>query len=190
MPTWPQGAQEVLAKLDHHRRSRAELIILANISDDHWPDAIRFLVAERLAIKVGEKRGTRYQKAASADDRVNDPIITAAPNVRSEVSVGYHDVLDEVLRVLDGQSTKEFKCKYLGDDNGHSGHLCLKDILRARGIVRMIDNRHRKGCLWVIDGLGVAAAIEAVTREHGVHFHFKPDGARSTNGLPAWWTKG
>lgn len=54
--------------------------------------------------------------------------------------------------------------------------------------IKYVDHRGKGGCLWVTGGRELEPFIQRC-REVGITFHYKPDGARSTNGLPAWWTK-
>ena len=62
-------------------------------------------------------------------------------------------------------------------------------LLRSLGVAGLIDQREKNGCLWVIEGPGVPTAVKRVEKQLGVQFHFKPEGARTTEGRAAWWTK-
>lgn len=104
-PRWPPGAKEVLSRLDHHRpQSRAVLITLAGIADEDWLGAVRFLVEQGLAIRIGSKRGTAY--LASKGQQVPPPprshATATAPPVGSAVAFGYHDLVLSALAELDG----------------------------------------------------------------------------------------
>jgi hypothetical protein len=104
-PRWPPGAKEVLSRLDQHRpQSRAVLITLAGIADEDWLGAVRFLVEQGLAIRIGSKRGTAY--LASIGQEVPVPTRSqapaTAPPVASAVASGYHDLVLSALAELDG----------------------------------------------------------------------------------------
>ncbi len=197
---WPRGAEAVLAKLDHHRRSRAELIVLAKIEDADWPPAIAFLVGSGFAVRTGSQRGARYQRATETGRRLHNGGEAYADNL---VAVGFHDLIDELLRQLDGDTSNQGCDEWedegdegdggspeFDDDESTDGEGGIEARLRARGVVQIIDHRMRGGCLWVLDGPGVTAAIEAVSRELGVRFFYKAEGGRSTDGAAAWWTRG
>lgn len=214
---WPRGARSILTELDHHPRSRAELIVLSGIADEDWAEAIRFLVDGGLAIRSGERRGTRYRRSSANGTAVVAPLAGAPSG--SPVAAGYHGLLLEALGELDAMLSdgpghtdpfstqqKEPGCdeddEYDedGGDGGDGGddddEECTEEIveivalLRSRGATRVIDHRPRGGCLWVLDGQGVDGAVAAVAAAMDVRFYFKAEGARATNGHPAWWTKG
>lgn len=62
----------------------------------------------------------------------------------------------------------------------------LLDFLIANNI-SFIDNRQKNGCLWMIGGEELKAFADKCSA-HGVKFHFKSNGARTTKYAPAWWT--
>jgi hypothetical protein len=197
MTRWPPGAAAVLAKLDHHQRSRAELIVLAGIDDRDWLVAIRFLVRQGYALQSGARRGTRYRrtevpkpKAASSSPHFHVP---------SVVREAHHGLLEEVLRELDGSASSppssapanagrsrrnQAELRF----DGQSGCDLIESMLRGRGVEGIIDHRNRGGCLWIIEAPGVREACAFVTATLGVNFRRKPKGARATRGQPAWWT--
>lgn len=62
----------------------------------------------------------------------------------------------------------------------------LLDFLIANNI-SFIDNRPKKGCLWMIGGEELKAFADKCSAL-GVTFHFKADGSRATEYSSAWWT--
>lgn len=62
----------------------------------------------------------------------------------------------------------------------------LIDFLVANNI-SFIDNRQKNGCLWMIGGEELKEFADKCST-HGVTFHFKADGAKTTKHSPAWWT--
>lgn len=101
MSEWPRGALEVLGGLDHHRRSRSELIVLCGIDDSDWMPAISFLVESGMAIRSGTRRGTRYQRAP---DNHRAPSGPAHSHVRASVALGYHNLIGDIIRELNGET--------------------------------------------------------------------------------------
>ena len=62
----------------------------------------------------------------------------------------------------------------------------LIDFLVSNNI-SFIDNRQKKGCLWMIGGEELKTFADKCS-VRGVTFHFKADGARATEYSSAWWT--
>lgn len=61
-------------------------------------------------------------------------------------------------------------------------------MLLQKANIKYVDHRKKGGCLWVIGDHALDPLIQQC-REIGVIFRYKSDGARATDGLPAWWTK-
>lgn len=51
-----------------------------------------------------------------------------------------------------------------------------------------IDNRPKKGVLWVLGGIEIQSSINRLS-SMGYVFHFKECGGKATKGKPAWWTQ-
>lgn len=97
---------------------------------------------------------------------------------------------DESLRQTTGPA-RRLEAPSPDDEDADTDEVCrITVLLRSLGISRIIDQREKNGCLWVLEGPGVPAAVKRVERQLGVQFHLKPEGSRSTGGLAAWWTKG
>lgn len=217
MDGWPQGAEKVYAKLDEHPRSRAELIVLSKIEDKDWNGIICFLVASGRAMRTGTKRGTGYKRASGVPSPPPTKEIPIS-YVQSSVAISYHDLLTEVLGDLDLDNTPQTtrtnvsiqynthkgtetfsvdvvsssKVDLIGDnsddDTDEVSRLVIK--LQCLGAKHIIDNRGKGGCLWVVDEFGVSEIVQRVASECAVRFFYKQEGARSTGGRAAWWTKG
>jgi len=56
----PDGTYNLLCALDEIPRGKKDLLGRAGIRPDQWSVCIRFLVSNGIAIKQGERRGTRY----------------------------------------------------------------------------------------------------------------------------------
>ena len=63
----------------------------------------------------------------------------------------------------------------------------LIEVLKLLNIP-YIDNRPKKGVLWVLGGIEVQATINQLS-SMGYVFHFKERGGKATKGQPAWWTQ-
>lgn len=51
-----------------------------------------------------------------------------------------------------------------------------------------IDNRSKKGVLWVLGGIEIQSIINQLS-SMGYVFHFKECGGKATKGQSAWWTQ-
>ena len=54
--------------------------------------------------------------------------------------------------------------------------------------VSYIDNRPKKGVLWVLGGIEIQSIIDRLS-SMGYVFHFKECGGKATKGQSAWWTQ-
>jgi len=54
--------------------------------------------------------------------------------------------------------------------------------------VSYIDNRPKKGVLWVLGGTEIQSIIDRLS-SMGYVFHFKECGGKATKGQSAWWTQ-
>lgn len=97
----PTPADSVLAQLDCHPRSRAEIIVLSGIPDCEWPAAIRLLISHGHALQTGSKRGTRYQLARSVPVAAVATREREEPHVESAVKANYQEELFAALRMLE-----------------------------------------------------------------------------------------
>ena len=52
--------------------------------------------------------------------------------------------------------------------------------------VKYIDNRAKKGCLWIIGGSELVIVVKKA-QKLGYYFRFKKDGGRATKYKSAWW---
>ena len=149
---------------------------------------------------------------------VRDSVRSPQPGyVQAAVAKPYHDIVEELFAelghpdlALGGSSeidrwgpssppsaiapttrqapllgTPEFA--YEDEDTDEVCHIVT--LLRSLGVARLIDQREKHGALWVIEAPGVPTAVKRVEKQLGVQFHFKPEGARTTEGRAAWWTK-
>lgn len=205
MTTWPPGAREILARLDHHLRSRAELMVLAKVGPSDWHEAITFLVVQELAVRTGEKRGTRYTKANGQP--VGADFLLGAPGVvtKSPYATDYHDVLagvldelgvpsmrvdrlDRIARAAKGkhpQASHEVIKKERGIGNNYADP--EDPIHRLIELTEVLDLRDRGGCFWVLDGPGVRPLIRRAEKLHKVSFYLT-NRPKATKGRPAWWS--
>ena len=63
----------------------------------------------------------------------------------------------------------------------------LIEVLKSLN-VSYIDNRPKKGVLWVLGGIEIQSIVNQLG-SMGYVFHFKECGGKATKGQSAWWTQ-
>lgn len=67
----------------------------------------------------------------------------------------------------------------------------INDIVKpllSKHKIKFIDNRHKKGALWVIGGLELNMIMRSLG-QHGIVFIYKKEGGRATKNQAAWYLK-
>lgn len=54
--------------------------------------------------------------------------------------------------------------------------------------IKCIDNRSKKGALWIIGGLEIKNIVQTFSK-YGIDFIYKKDGGKATNKVPSWYLR-